>query len=90
MPRPPLSAFLQTTHWVCPEGHDPSIPGSAAVGCTPEQTVEEICTVYGYEDLTDNLNNMQALWGYQWFDDNLGMMAVNNSIDGLGVINYER
>ena len=73
---------------MCPEGHDPSIPGSEAFGCIPEHTVVEICTVYVYEDLTDHLNNMQAVWAKKWFEDNLSDLGfISIATNGRVVIN---
>ena len=78
------SAELQTTHWTCPEGHDASIPGSEAAGCTSEIQIEDICQVYGYESLS-HMNNLEGLWGYEWFSDNLAMYEP--TINRVGVKN---
>lgn len=63
-------AILQTTHWVCPEGHDPAVPGSAALGCDPTVANEDVCQVYGQE-AWNWMSGLHGLWGYEWFQDNL-------------------
>jgi hypothetical protein len=71
---------------VCPEGFDlATMEESEANGCTSDVVVEEICVNYGYEDLTDHLNNMHAMWAIQWFEDNLAKVVP--TINGRVVIN---